>query len=1063
MMSDTKNNRIKSKLSSSASKIFTSLTHQKDNGGSTANLEVSSSVDDPIIAASRSFACYLTSASIFAGFQDIDDELKEPRSKHLSDDNDRGKIIESLHKSFDTPLNVTFISDYTCWLICDVFLQGRMFITSDFILFCAAMKKDKEHDTLKQGTLAVKNTRIRRKWVVLRESSLCVYSSSKDPYFPDLVIDLNKALRAEIYHGNKLVTPGTTTAWIKVICPKKSYWFQADTLSAARSWVTAIKRQIFQARNGGNQAVVKIPLANIADLQIVDLIGKVSTLRIKVLEDPDTYAIDDYYVMFSSQGESAIKDIQGAMDHYEGKNDALIKKPIMDMTDPEHRPISEGDIPDMIEVEEPDSSQFFSQPLRRSSSMSSWGRVSQAAASGISSLTRSLSLSRSIIHVDTQFEGDPFYLESAVERTKKQERFRQEFSLPEESLLASYRCYIMRGLPVYGRLYLSKLYLCFRSTLPGTNTLMIVPITDIENASKVKGFRFGYSGLVVVIHGHEELFFEFPVIQARDDCESQLLREKDKVKIRRKETEEDKPKERAMEKTDDEDLLSPETDSTVSSTQMKVFESKFNDQIGGDFPIFLEDQQDRQMIMKTIPRLRFTMLTIGSRGDVQPYIALAKALIKDGHSAKIVTHAEFGDWVRSYGIEFATIAGDPADLMALMVNHPTVSYSFVKDAKNKFSTWIDELLETSWTACQGSEVLIESPSCFAGIHIAEALQIPYFRAFTMPWSRTRAYPNAFLVPDQKLGGAYNYMTHVAVETGYWRGVSAQVNRWRENTLHLSKTSVSMMKQNAIPFLYNISPSVFPPSVDFPAWVRVTGYWFLDEGGGSYKPRRELTAFIARARQDGKKLVYVGFGSIVVDHPTELTQVVIEAVRRAGVRCILNKGWSARKEEDKEKTQKDDFPPEIISVGNVPHDWLFPQVDAAVHHGGSGTTGASLRYGVPTVIKPFFGDQKFYGGRVEDLGCGVMIRELNENTLADAITRATTDVRIRERAHAIGRKIQSEDGVHTAVQALYADMDYARSLSVSRHRVSCEEVETPGRTGKHRRNSVKHDESTWVII
>ncbi|GME80985.1 unnamed protein product [Ambrosiozyma monospora] len=157
------------------------------------------------------------------------------------------------------------------------------------------------------------------------------------------------------------------------------------------------------------------------------------------------------------------------------------------------------------------------------------------------------------------------------------------------------------------------------------------------------------------------------------------------------------------------------------------------------------------------------MMSWDLMGDVQPYIALGKALLKEGHQVKIVSHEEFGDWVRKHGIEFDIIAGDPSELMALMVTNPTINYSFVKEAKSKFRSWIDDLLITSWKACQDTDVLIESPSSICGIHIAEKLQIPYFRAFTMPWSRTRAYPHAFMVPDQKLGGAYNYMTFVAFE------------------------------------------------------------------------------------------------------------------------------------------------------------------------------------------------------------------------------------------------------------------------------------------------------------
>ena len=142
---------------------------------------------------------------------------------------------------------------------------------------------------------------------------------------------------------------------------------------------------------------------------------------------------------------------------------------------------------------------------------------------------------------------------------------------------------------------------------------------------------------------------------------------------------------------------------------------------------------------------------------MQPYIALAKGLIAEGHRVRIATHGEFKDWIESHGIEFGYVGGDPAELMRICVENGMFTVSFLKEGILKFRGWLDDLLKTSWEACQGTDVLIESPSAMAGIHIAEALRIPYFRAFTMTWTRTRAYPHAFAVPEHKMGGGYNYM------------------------------------------------------------------------------------------------------------------------------------------------------------------------------------------------------------------------------------------------------------------------------------------------------------------
>jgi sterol 3beta-glucosyltransferase len=218
-----------------------------------------------------------------------------------------------------------------------------------------------------------------------------------------------------------------------------------------------------------------------------------------------------------------------------------------------------------------------------------------------------------------------------------------------------------------------------------------------------------------------------------------------------------------------------------------------------------------------------------------------------------------------------------------------------------------------------------------------------------------------------------------------------------------------MQVNKVPFLYNFSPSVVPPPLDWVDWIMVTGYWFLDDADSSatkkWEPPQEIVDFITKARQDDKKIVYIGFGSIVVSDPKALTETVIESVKNAGVRCILSKGWSDRL-NDKNATQAEvPLPDYILSVQSAPHDWLFPQIDAAVHHGGAGTTGASLRAGLVTVIKPYFGDQYFWGNRVEDLGVGLSIRKLNVNNFTKALVDATSNQKMIAKAKALGELIR----------------------------------------------------------
>ena len=589
------------------------------------------------------------------------------------------------------------------------------------------------------------------------------------------------------------------------------------------------------------------------------------------------------------------------------------------------------------------------------------------------------------------------------------DRFRAHFALPKtERLQATYFGFLHRVLPLYGKIYISNRKFCFRSLMLGTRTKLVLPLKDIENVDKEKGFRLRYSGLVIVIRGFEELFFEFSSSEVRDDCCVTLLQGLESIRYLQESgtlTQEDRAQVE-MAKAEHRMLQEARTASGQANHDLLLPHSADTVELHGEAPTILFDDPRASIInFKPTESLRITCLTIGSRGDVQPYIALCKGLLAEGHKPRIATHQEFEPWVRKHGIDFAPVDGDPAELMKLCVENGMFTYSFLKEASTKMRGWLDQLLTSAWKACQDTDVLIESPSAMAGIHIAEALEIPYFRAFTMPWTRTRAYPHAFAVPEHKMGGAYNYVTYVMMDNLLWTGTAGQINRWRKKELGLRSTNLDKLHPNKVPFLYNFSPSVVVPPIDYSDWIRVTGYWFLDEAS-DWNPPKELTDFIKRAREDGKKLVYIGFGSIVVSDPEAVTKTVVESVLKADVRCILSKGWSDRLGHKDATKVEVPLPPEIHQIQSAPHDWLFQKIDAAVHHGGAGTTGASLRAGLPTIVKPFFGDQFFFGSRIEDLGVGICMKKLNVSVFSRALWEATHSERMILKAQVLGEQIRS---------------------------------------------------------
>ncbi|AMD19532.1 HCL619Cp [Eremothecium sinecaudum] len=1080
-------------------------------------------------------------APSFSGAQSRRSTLFElsivPNTEMTSVQQSRGRnwtsrIMSKLKSKFNLQEDEQLVKEYSCWLLRDVLIQGHIYLTSKNLLFFAFLYKADGAARL-TGNLSISTSsisisgKLTRYWAVLKDHTLSLYNSSTDLYFPVLTLDLRYVTKVQHCKQN-----GVETRKLSVVTDSRTYSFFTDNEHFARSWASAIKKQVFTTQNSDNDSMsIKIPLCNIVDLEDHAIMEKGMTLRIRTMESSETFALDDYFFMFFNNAGNQLTDIIKAqladlemlgsqvMIKYgsnsspielsgssspvqpvlessfetRGRSDVKIKSRSFVTASRTPPPIGRGCVPSVTYPlsKSPskvrnrfrtvtDSLKLTSPKIGKSedSSASDVKGANTESTDGVHSnidnnsseqetfdtnrnktvywnpkpfitmrsMWNALPIHYAAEGLDLFAKDDELLMSDPVEAKAADKRFKEHFSLTDdESLIASYYTYLNRNMPWYGKVYLGKSVICFRSLLPGSKTKMILPLRDIENSYKEKGFRFGYFGLVIVIHGHEELFFEFALQRSRDDAEYLILKVIDTLRPLTVELAKDND-------SIDQRFKNTHIQDPTNDGKLRLFEDKINS-VGYDIPIMFESSPYFKTTITPKKIYTFGLLTIGSRGDVQPYIALGKGLMQEGHKVIIITHIEFGDWIKSHGIEFRSIAGDPTELMALMVQHGSMNVGLIRDATSKFRDWIRDLLTSSWEACNGIDVLIESPSAMAGIHVAEALQIPYFRAFTMPWTKTRSYPHAFIVPDQKRGGNYNYFTHVIFENIFWKGIHGQVNKWRVETLGLPKTNLEFLQQAKVPFLYNISPTIFPPSVDFSEWIKVTGYWFLNESSG-YEPPQTLVDFIAEARANEKKIVYIGFGSIVVKDPAKMTAAVIEAVVKADVYCILNKGWSERLADPAATYLGVDLPPCIYNAGTVPHDWLFPQIDAAVHHGGSGTTGATMRAGLPSVIKPFFGDQYFYATRIEDIGAGVALKKLNANTLSRALKEVTTNSRIITKAKKIGLDISKEDGVATAISFIYSEMAYAKSL-----------VKMKNHDNKQLSKDTKHiaNDESWLML
>jgi sterol 3beta-glucosyltransferase len=292
--------------------------------------------------------------------------------------------------------------------------------------------------------------------------------------------------------------------------------------------------------------------------------------------------------------------------------------------------------------------------------------------------------------------------------------------------------------------------------------------------------------------------------------------------------------------------------------------------------------------------------------------------------------------------------------------------------------------------------------------VAERFGVPSVGVYLAPGVPTAEFPP----PGRPAGGRPSPADNLAAgrellaRTG---GLYADVLRRLSARLGLpAATARAASPPDDWPICHGYSPAVVPRPADWPAAVRVTGYWWPAVPPG-WRPPDPLVDFLAA----GPAPVFVGFGSMTPDHE-RLQDVVEVAVRRAGVRAVVQSGWVGLG-----PAAGDD----LLVVDDLPHDWLFPRTAAVVHHAGAGTTGAGLRAGVPAVPVPVLLDQPFWADRLHGLGVAprpLPMHELTADTLTDALRSCLDRPGYRDRAAELGRRIRAEDGP-AAVLSLVAGL------------------------------------------
>ncbi|CAF1660185.1 unnamed protein product, partial [Adineta ricciae] len=457
------------------------------------------------------------------------------------------------------------------------------------------------------------------------------------------------------------------------------------------------------------------------------------------------------------------------------------------------------------------------------------------------------------------------------------------------------------------------------------------------------------------------------------------------------------------------------------------------------------DQNAQNLNPKSIPLLNILMLIVGSRGDVQPFIAYGKALRAFGHRVRLATHEVFRSFVREHGLEFYPLAGNPAELMSFMVKNAGIVPSvdgIMSGNLFEGRRMCHDVLHSTWAACINdddetgasfrAEAIIANPVSFGHVHCAQKLGIPLHMAFTMPYSPTTAFPHPlgnvnYAKESRERLNAFSYRF---VETLLWLCIGDQINTFRHDVLKLPSLDIrqatSVMIDEKVPYIYCWSPSLVPKPPDWPEYVSIPGFFFLDLATGYTTPPADLLTFLGLTSHSDPHTtqtsppIFIGFGSIIGYDSQRLLNVILDALMLTGYRAIL---------ADFDIDQ-DQLPATIFKIDDVPHDWLFQYVSAVCHHGGAGTTATGLRAGKPTIVMPFFGDQFFWANIVRKSGVGpppLSGKDVTVEELVEAFKFVHQPL-VQVAAQRIKEALSHENGCEAAVVAFHDYLPLSRMRS-----------------------------------
>ena len=398
--------------------------------------------------------------------------------------------------------------------------------------------------------------------------------------------------------------------------------------------------------------------------------------------------------------------------------------------------------------------------------------------------------------------------------------------------------------------------------------------------------------------------------------------------------------------------------------------------------------------------MKIVIPTIGSRGDVQPFIALAQGLEKAGYATVLASHPVMKSLVESYGVTFEPIGPDIdlAERVAVIRQQArNVAIGLMQGMRFGF-----EMLEKSHadilTLCEKADLVVVPAAIAAGKNEAEILGLPYLSVSLMPWAIPWDDPERHL---------FKRLLYKAMDGAIHLITARPLNRIRkrQGLPPVGKEGFASKQLNLIP----ISPSIYAPNRYWESQHKVVGYWFADEPS-TWCPPKNLLAFL----ENGEAPILISLGAMSLGEmgAKESINLFVNAIQQAGVRGVIQ-GWEAG-------TRQSSLPSNIYAAESLTHSWLLPRCRGIVHHGGFGTTAAGFRAGIPALVIPHIADQFYWGQRVYELGVGpkpIRRENLEINGLVASLSELMQNDNLQDTASKLGEKIRSEHGIENAVKLI----------------------------------------------